>query len=83
MREIDFATIATRRSFIRAAQRLRVAQAWLFARIHSLNRLSTIVFFDRTTRCAWLTDRGAYYSKLLVTLQNLRNRLPDGSGRTG
>lgn len=56
---IDFATIAENGSFTRAAQRLRVAQPWLSARIHKLEQIIGYRLFDRTTRSVTLTERGA------------------------
>lgn len=56
---IDFAAIAEEGSFTRAAQRLRVAQPWLSARIHKLEQTVGYRLFDRTTRSVSLTERGA------------------------
>ena len=56
---IDFATIAEEGSFTRAAQRLRVAQPWLSARIHKLEQTIGYRLFDRTTRSVSLTKQGA------------------------
>lgn len=56
---IHFATIAEEGSFTRAAQRLRVAQPWLSARIHKLEEIVGYRLFDRTTRSVSLTEPGA------------------------
>jgi DNA-binding transcriptional LysR family regulator len=58
---IDFATIAEEGSFTRAAQRLRVAQPWLSARLHKLEELLGFRLLDRTTRSVSLTHRGAEF----------------------
>lgn len=55
---IDFATIAEEGSFTQAAQRLRVAQPWLSARIHKLEEIVGYRLFDRTTRSVSLTEQG-------------------------
>lgn len=56
---IDFAVIAEEGSFTRAALRLRVAQPWLSARIHKLEKIVGYRLFDRTTRSLSLTGPGA------------------------
>lgn len=56
---IDFVTIAEEGSFTRAAQRLRVAQPWLSARLQKLEDLLGFRLLDRTTRNVSLTERGA------------------------
>ena len=58
---IDFATIAEEGSFTRAAQRLRVAQPWLSARLHKLEETLGFRLLDRTTRSLSLTERGAEF----------------------
>ena len=58
---IDFATIAEEGSFTRAAQRLRVAQPWLSARLHKLEDILGFRLLDRTTRSISLTKRGAEF----------------------
>lgn len=56
---IDFAAIAEEGSFTRAARRLCVAQPWLSARIHKLEKIVGYRLFDRTTRNVSLTELGA------------------------
>lgn len=56
---IDFATIAEEGSFTRAAQRLRVAQPWLSARLRKLEDILGFRLIERTTRTLALTERGA------------------------
>lgn len=58
---IDFATIADEGSFTRAAQRLRVAQPWLSARLRKLEDMIGYKLLDRTTRSVSLTARGAEF----------------------
>ena len=58
---IDFATVADEGSFTRAAQRLRVAQPWLSARVQKLEDLVGFRLFERTTRKVALTARGAEF----------------------
>lgn len=58
---IDFATIAEEGSFTRAAQRLRVAQPWLSARLHKLEEALGFRLLERTTRSLALTERGAEF----------------------
>lgn len=58
---VDFVTIAEEGSFTRAAQRLRVAQPWLSARLHKLESALGFRLLDRTTRSLSLTERGAEF----------------------
>lgn len=58
---VDFATIAEEGSFTRAAQRLRVAQPWLSARLRKLEDILGFRLIERTTRTLTLTDRGAEF----------------------
>lgn len=58
---IEFAAIAEEGSFTRAAQRLRVAQPWLSARLHKLEDMLGFRLLERTTRSVSLTDRGAQF----------------------
>lgn len=58
---IEFAAIAQERSFIRASERLRVAQPWLSARLGKLETMLGFRLLERTTRRVTLTDRGAAF----------------------
>lgn len=65
---IEFAAIAQEGSYTRAAQRLRVAQPWLSARVHKLEELLGFRLLDRTTRSVSLTERGAEFFPVACSL---------------
>lgn len=58
---IDFATIAQEGSFTRAAERLRVAQPWLSARLAKLEGILGVRLLERTTRKVVLTEHGVEF----------------------
>ncbi len=58
---IEFSAVAEEGSFTRAAQRLRMAQPWLSARIRRLEELLGFDLFTRNTRRITLSERGAAF----------------------
>ncbi len=76
---IEFAAIAEERSFTRAAQRLRVAQPWLSARLHKLEDLLGFRLLNRTTRSVELTERGVDFLKAARALADAS----EAAGRLG
>lgn len=59
----QFAVIAEERSFTKAAERLRVAQPWLSARLRKLEDQIGFPLFIRSTRNVTLTERGEAFLK--------------------
>ena len=81
---IEFAAIAQERSFIRAAQRLQVAQPWLSARLAKLENMLGFRLLDRTTRSVTLTERGAAFlpvAEEMARLSQAADRLSLQLGR--
>ncbi|GAB7554277.1 LysR family transcriptional regulator [Novosphingobium resinovorum] len=87
---IEFAAVAEEASFTKAAERLRIAQPWLSARIKKLETMLGFGLIDRTTRHVALTQRGRTFLEAAraVTIaseaanalaQNLRHRERVGS----
>lgn len=75
---IDFATIAQEGSFTRAAERLRVAQPWLSARLAKLEQILGVRLLDRTTRTVELTEHGVEFlevARAVVDACDSANRL--------
>jgi DNA-binding transcriptional LysR family regulator len=77
---IEFAAVAQERSFIRAAQRLRVAQPWLSARIAKLERILGFRLLERTTRSVALTARGAAFLPIAEEMTRI-SEVADRMGR--
>lgn len=68
---IEFSAIAQERSFVRAAQQLRVGQPWLSARLSKLESLLGFRLLDRTTRSVALTERGAAFLPVAAEMARL------------
>lgn len=68
---IEFAAIAQERSFVRAAQRLRVGQPWLSARLAKLEKILGFPLLHRTTRSVTLTERGAAFLPIAEEMAHL------------
>jgi DNA-binding transcriptional LysR family regulator len=82
---IEFAAVAQERSFIRAAQRLGVAQPWLSARIAKLEGILGFRLLDRTTRNVALTERGALFLPVaedMARISEAADRLSRHLGRS-
>ncbi len=81
---IEFAAIARERSFVRAAQQLRVAQPWLSARLSKLESIVGFRLLERTTRSVSLTERGAAFlpvAEEMARLSQAADRLSLELGR--